>query len=57
MQPFITCSKPLSPEGGAVHSWQKGLNLIHPGAANMCVIGQLAGNAQRPGGIWETGVI
>lgn len=43
----------LSLEGGVVLCWQEGLYPLRPGAANMRVIGNLAGNVQLPRGVWE----
>lgn len=49
------CSNPLSPEGGVILGGQEGLYRVHPGAANVRMIGHLTGNAEQSGGIWGTG--
>lgn len=46
-------SEPLSPEGGVVDGRQEGGDGVDPGAADVRVIGHLAGNAQQPWGILE----
>lgn len=53
---FGQCSNSLLPEGGVVLGWQEGLYRFRPGAADMRVVGNLTGNAQQPGVVWETGV-